>query len=417
MIRRLVLGGLVTSAVVIGMLAQAGAYLFALTSPTLPQQSVQSQIGAFAQPGLHQVGVQHLAESHAPIPMMVWYPAVRQEPEDSPVTYSYAMNMVGPDGSVAIATYRGNATPESAFDLSTGPYPLVVLSHGFAITSSSYAWLAEHLASYGMVVVAPDHGEALDPDGLWKSTVDRPEDIETVLTFVDDAVQPGGEFEGLVDPRRVAVIGHSYGGYTALAAGGARMDTAAFDTACETAHVTGDPLVFLCDALGPRLADIADRAGLSSVPAGLWPAWSAPRVDAVVAMAGDAAMFGEQGLAELSVPVMAIGGTADTDSPFEWGTRLTYDNVSSARKVEIELEDAAHLVFAGECDRVRRIVNLVSLGFCSDPAWDRDHAHDLVKHYVTAFVLAELGQDEVAAAALTPHDQHFPAVGYRADGY
>ena len=54
---------------------------------------------------------------------------------------------------------------------------------------------------------------------------------------------------------------------------------------------------------------IADRAGLSSVPAGLWPAWSAPGVDAVVFMAGDAAMFGEQGLAALSVPVMAIGGT------------------------------------------------------------------------------------------------------------
>ena len=58
-----------------------------------------------------------------------------------------------------------------------------------------------------------------------------------------------------------------------------------------------------------------------------------------LSMAGDAAMFGEHGLAELSVPVMAIGGTADTDSPFEWGTRLTYDNVSSARKVEIALTE------------------------------------------------------------------------------
>jgi predicted dienelactone hydrolase len=195
------------------------------------------------------------------------------------------------------------------------------------------------------------------------------------------------------------------------------MDTAGFGTACDTAHATDDPLVFLCDALGPRLADIADRAGLSSVPAGLWPAWSAPGVDAVVAMAGDAAMFGAQGLAELNVPVMAIGGTADTDSPFEWGTRLTYDNVSSSRKVEIALEDAAHLVFAGECDRVRRIVNLVSMGFCSDPAWDRDDAHDLVEHYVTAFLLAELGGDEAATAALTPDDQKLPGIGYRAKGY
>ena len=38
------------------------------------------------------------------------------------------------------------------------------------------------------------------------------------------------------------------------------------------------------------------------------------------------------------VPVMAIGGTADTDSPFAWGTRFAYEHVASARKVEIALE-------------------------------------------------------------------------------
>jgi hypothetical protein len=115
--------------------------------------------------------------------------------------------------------------------------------------------------------------------------------------------------------------------------------------------------------------------------------------------------------------VMAIGGTADTDSPFEWGTELTYDHVSSDRKIEVALEDAAHLIFAGDCTSVRRILSLVSLGFCSDPAWDRTEAHDLAKHYVTAFLRAELGDDEAAKAALSPSLGELTNVGYRAEGY
>lgn len=134
-------------------------------------------------------------------------------------------------------------------------------------------------------------------------------------------------------------------------------------------------------------------------------------------MAGDAAMFGEPGLAEVTVPVMAIGGTADTDSPFEWGTQLTYDHVASDRKIEVALDDAGHLVFAGDCTTVRRILRLVSLGFCSDPAWDRTEAHDLVKHYVTAFLLSELDDDQAATAALAPPLRGVGGVGYRSEGY
>lgn len=66
---------------------------------------------------------------------------------------------------------------------------------------------------------------------------------------------------------------------------------------------------------------------------------------------------------------------------------------------------------------MRRTLNLVSLGLCSDPAWVRTRARDLVAHYVTAFVLSELNDDVAARAALAPALQHFPGVGYRAEGY
>lgn len=417
MIRKSAFGAFIAGVLIVGMVTQAGAYLLAFTSPASGQRAPDTSTMPYGGAGPHSVGVRRVGLDDAPVPLTMWYPALQQPPEDSSLAYSYAVNMFGPDSVTALATYQGQAKPEAALDVSEGPYPLVVLSHGFAITASSYAWLAEQLASHGMVVVAPQHHESLDPGVLWQSTVNRPQDIQAVLSFVDETVRPGAAYEELIDSHTVAVVGHSYGGYTALAAAGARIDTAAFNSSCDSAYATEDPLVFLCDALLPRLGDIADLAALGSVPPGRWPAWADDRVDAVVSMAGDAAVFGEPGLADVTAPVMAIGGTADTDTPFEWGTRLTYDHVSSVRKVQVALEGAAHLIFAGKCTSVRRILSLVSLGFCSDPAWERTQAQDLVKHYVTAFLLSELDGDQAAAAALAPATAETTGVTYRAEGY
>jgi predicted dienelactone hydrolase len=414
MIRKITLGAFVTGLALLSMLAQASPYLLALPSADIEKAAVGDSKALFAERGPHAVGVRRLTIDDSSIPMTVWYPALEQA---SSVTYSYAINMLDPDSSIALATYQGQADPGAMPDPSDGPYPLVILSPGFAIQSASYAWLAEHLTSHGFAVISPQHSESLGPGLLWQSTIERPQDLLTIFAYIDAQVQVGGELEGLIDNEAVAVIGHSYGGYTALAAAGARMDSSAFRAACETAYDIDEPLVFLCDALLPRLGDMADLAGLASMPSGLWPAWADPRVDAVVAMAGDAAMFGRAGLAEINVPVMAMGGTADKDSPFKWGTQPTYEYATSPRKVEIAFEKAEHLIFAGECDSVRRILKLVPTSFCFDPAWDRTRAHNLIRHFMTAFLLAELKQDANAAAALAPDTIDFHGVAYTAQGY
>jgi hypothetical protein len=46
-----------------------------------------------------------------------------------------------------------------------------------------------------------------------------------------------------------------------------------------------------------------------------------------------------------------------------------------------------------------------------------DRAHDLISHFTTAFLLAELYQDADAAAALAPDGVHFPGVTYEAQGF
>jgi predicted dienelactone hydrolase len=223
---------------------------------------------------------------------------------------------------------------------------------------------------------------------------------------------------GLVDLERAAVVGHSYGGYAALAAGGARLNTAELQAACESDGRAGGALALQCDSLVPHLDELAARAGLDAVPSRDWPSWADPRVDAVVALAGDAMMFGAEGLASLTVPVLAIGGTADRDSPFEWGAGAAFEHAAATRKVQVSLQDAGHLLFAGGCAAPRLVLDLVDTAFCSDQAWDQTHAHDLVAHYTTAFLLAEVTGIREVRSLLAANDQPItPQLTYRAEGY
>ena len=369
--------------------------------------------------GSYSVGMQGLTtENGAPLAITIWYPASAGSELEETVSYRYELKMGDPLGMVSLSTYAGRAIRDAEFDLAAGPYPLVILSSGFSFGGTAYAWLAEHLASYGFVVMAPEHQEHLDPSNeLWQSAIERPQDVLNVLAYVDEQVMSGGDLEALIDPELIAVIGHSYGGYTSLVAAGARINTPAFRSHCEEATASGHPAAWLCDEILPHLGEMADLAGLDSVPEGLWDAWADPRVDAIVPMAGDAFFFGQEGLAEINVPVMAIGGTKDNDAPYEWGTHPSYEYSTGPRKALISLTDAEHMIFTNQCEKTPFYLKPISGEFCSDPDWDRNYAHELVSHFTTAFLLAELKQDASALTTLAPDDIDLPGMTYEAQGY
>lgn len=122
-----------------------------------------------------------------------------------------------------------------------GSFPLVLFSHGMAGHRRQSTFFCTHLASHGYVVLSPDHGgstladlfnlamqvgpanlhRALEPL-LARYVADRPLD----LRFLVDAVAAGtislalNERSGSarIDLSRVGASGHSFGGFTALAA-------------------------------------------------------------------------------------------------------------------------------------------------------------------------------------------------------
>lgn len=373
------------------------------SSASTAAKSVPSLPDAAAGP--HAVGYREFTATGAQqrtMTLRAWYPAMPAADGQTPTVTYRSLNkfdeQITPGAEISSI---GAALVDAAPDPDGGPYPLVVFSHGYALSPIVYSAIVEHLASEGYVVLGPEHDEIFDGSltGFWSSLIDRPVDVSRAIDEAERLTAPGAAFEGLIDTDHVAVVGHSYGGYTALAAGGARYDFAAYLDRCAPL-AADDPLRFFCDPIIPHEADMATRAGLDSVPSDLWPSAGDPRVDAVLSMAGDAYLFGERGLADLDVPIMVMGGTVDDGTPYDWGAGLTYDHVSSADKTLITFPGAGHMLFIDPCDDLPWAqTSVYADALCTDAVW-QSRPFDIVAHYTTAFLRATLDDDPEARAVL-----------------
>jgi predicted dienelactone hydrolase len=152
----------------------------------------------------------------------VWYPTA---------AYPKPHNYGGPTkGNVAVgaAPYREGA-----------PYPVLAFSHGYGGSGIGAVFFTESLASHGWIVAAPDHhdrhsavrirtGQVKDYDrrGLLNHAqeiaVSGPSDRDKYLYRIDeiqcvlDGLLASDQFGSLVDRDRIAIGGHSFGGFTAL---------------------------------------------------------------------------------------------------------------------------------------------------------------------------------------------------------
>ena len=238
-----------------------------------------------------------------------------------------------------------------------------------------------------------------------------------VLDFAAD-LNAGTDLAGLIDTDTVAVSGHSFGGYTALAAAGARIDFTAFNDWCREPAATlfdadADP-AFTTEPAAISLMQtscflrfmgdpIALARGFDERPDGVWPATTDPRIKAVVALAPwNVPIFGPDGLAALTVPALVQVGSQDGTTPPERDAYAAYTQIGSATKSLVAYEGADHLVFINE--------DIMEDG--DEPVWDVPAAHDLINHLTTAFLLAELTGDADAAALLAADQVDFAGVNY-----
>ena len=155
---------------------------------------------------------------------------------------------------------------------------------------------------------------------------------------------------------------------------------------------------------------MAARAGLNPMPDSLWPSWGDTRVTAIVPMASDSYLFDQAGLAKITIPMMAVGGTIDTGTPYDWGVKPAYDYASSAQKSLVTIENAEHPIFMNTCNNLPWLTpDLAYYSWvCFDPVWDKARGIDLINHFTTAFLLDVLKGDRAAHAALAPESGELP---------
>ena len=159
---------------------------------------------------------------HKPaVRVTVWYPAAEGVEEKS--------LDLGPPGQPMF--YVGAAAPDAAF-ADIRRRPVILFSHGYGGTARMMGWFTTVLAQQGYIVIAVDHP---GNNGQDKMTVagsmmfwDRVGDLQAALDAVasDPAISPH------MDVKRIGVAGFSAGGFTALVAGGARVDLKHFQAFC-----------------------------------------------------------------------------------------------------------------------------------------------------------------------------------------
>jgi predicted dienelactone hydrolase len=162
--------------------------------------------------------------------------------------------------------------------------PVIIMSHGWGGSRTSYAYFNQQLASWGYLVIAPTHAgsdtasialrptvanttigpkrETLmqsiqDPDNLQN----RPEDI----SFVIDQLSQHANLARIADTKHIGVAGHSFGAYTAMAIGGMVVDLPG-----QKQHSMRDPRV------GAVLAMSPEGSGLMGISPNAWDHFAVP---------------------------------------------------------------------------------------------------------------------------------------------
>jgi predicted dienelactone hydrolase len=304
-------------------------------------------------------------------------------------------------------TTHGRAINAAEPDTAHGPYPLVILSIGLAGWRHAYSFLAKHLASYGFVVMAWDpRGETLEE--FWAGAATRPLDTNRLIAYADTLTAPDGELAGLNDTEHIASTGHSSGGWSALASGGAQMD---FDWCAAHPDLVEEGSD--CSQFPGYQEEIAAMLGLASVPEGLWPPTNDPRVKAIVALAPDGDIWGAEyeGVAVVQVPTLVMAGSKDRVNIPEQTAYPIYEHLGSAAKSLVIFEGGSHIIFINQCRDMPWMVQ-DAYWFCADAVWDMDRVHDLINHVVTAFLLDTLKGDADAHAALLPDAVNFAGIEY-----
>ena len=309
-------------------------------------------------------------------PVILWYPTLTAP---APLFVTGALTLCRlPTILCRQVAYEMPVAPNGA--VAAGGFGLIVVSHGAGGMALLHRDLAMALASQGYIVASPTHargqGDDISGVGVW---VGRPKQVSRVI----DAVLGDSALGSHVERERIGVVGHSNGGYTALAVAGARPTPGLEGVHCR-AHPDDTEFCGIGGAATRKASREVDQL----------PDLRDPRVRAIVVMAPHAVRFTDEALTRLTVPVLVYAAEKDGL------TRVQYHGERLARTVPrvecVLVMGAGHYSFITSFPWALRFI--AGEGARDPNGFDRDAFHDVLNREIVEFFNRTLRPDGDALA-------------------
>jgi Platelet-activating factor acetylhydrolase, isoform II len=370
------------------------------------QNSDPGEVGPYAIGHTSEVFVNPNANNR-PVSVNIFYP-VDPRSVDSPTPEAqYPLDIFENQLPVTTSTQWEQYGYEHAYEAPKpshdGPFPLVIFSPGWSGSYWAYIYIGTRLASHGYVVAILEHYS--DWNWAWipgtgedVTIYNRPRDVSAAITELLRRNRTQGDLLlGTMDPRRIAMSGHSLGGYTAFAL------TGGDNNVCDELWgvlFQGDSLPYPASTCVPTLPDRP--------------------IKAIVTLDGWSPLlhFGE--LSRVEVPSLVLGETVDAlttwEGYFDW-TGLPDMNARSHAAIHredsyrVDIDGINHSSLAASmCDGTRIMFQLGVLSamtggdgsqadldsflnsFWCSTTLPRKDAREVITKYMIAFLDLYLGR-------------------------
>lgn len=259
-----------------------------------------------------------------------------------------------------------------------GAMPVLVFSHGNGSLGEQNYFMAEHFARHGWLVIAPYHtnNTIYDNEGSINFRVApyRPQDISATIDWLLE--RPAQDpLHKRADADKIALSGHSFGGFTTLATTGATFAVDPIIAACEAGSIdsrycTIFPTPESVQLFRDGFVDPRIKVGIPQTPAG-------------------ASVFLE-GLAQVRIPTLLLTGGRDQSLPNdEEGDPIWAGLPALGHNIRVDLPNAGHFTFSNMCDIVPN-ASLVRDDGCGPDFLPVETAYDIINTYSMAFLRRHL---------------------------